>query len=140
MTELTRPDNIADMVRDKVKAALVEIIPQEQWDNLIKAEWEAFFKERTVSGYHSGSGRAETKPSLFTEMIHEEIKSHLKGKIKDRVQEELVGVSWDGKPEGDSLLFKEVVEACAPHIVRAFSREIISNMSMQIRTALGSQF
>jgi hypothetical protein len=134
--EILAPNNLAELVRDKVKMALVDIVPQEQWDRVIKAEWDSFFKERTVPGQYGRS--AEKKPSLFTEMVHEAIRKQLHKKIQEQVETETAGM-WPGNtPEHDGPLVAEIVKECAPHIFQAFARDVMMNVVQNVRTALAS--
>lgn len=72
MGELAKPESIEDVIRDKVRRVIVEAIPDEQVDDLIKKEYDKFFED--VGGYH-------TKPSPFKMMVQAEIESIMSKKI-----------------------------------------------------------
>ena len=47
-TEVTKfdPATYVDKVRDKIKQSLIDIIPDEQWNAMLKAEITMFFESR----------------------------------------------------------------------------------------------
>ena len=86
-TDLVKSDinDAAGQIRDRIKAAFVESIPDEKWDQLIRAEIERFMSPRPIRdnfGRDKGMG-----PSEFTDLCREVFKEVVKKKLAEAVQE-----------------------------------------------------
>ena len=99
--------NLADQIRDKVRTTILNSIPDEQVDKLIKKEWEAFFEIPT----NRNSWDSSPKESPFTSMVKLEIKAVLENKLKEKVQEKLLEfdrLQWDNAGED---AFRKMIQA-----------------------------
>jgi hypothetical protein len=45
------PSRLMEMVRDRIRATYVSLIPEEQWTQLVKKEIESFFTEKETNEY-----------------------------------------------------------------------------------------
>ena len=80
-TEITKPLNMEELVRDKVRQLFMDMIPETAIDSLIKKEWDLFTKD-TVS-YN------KTQPSALTKMVQEQIDKYAREHIIPFVQQRL---------------------------------------------------
>lgn len=68
-------------IREKIKLAFVEMIPDEQWENMLKAEWQLFVESKEIKGQY---GRPdETQPSEFSGICQEVLRDALKDRLKE---------------------------------------------------------
>jgi len=72
-------------LRDKIKTALVDIIPNEKWDAMIKAEVEIFFNVETYQQDNWGN-KIPLKVTYFRnfvlQQLHEEVNKRLQEYFK----------------------------------------------------------
>lgn len=77
--EAFNSNRAAELLRDKVRAAFVELIPEDEWKRMIKAESVAFFEKRTVKksrgGFYSNSFDEVEEPSEFSKVCREELRA-----------------------------------------------------------------
>lgn len=93
-TEVTKFDPAAyvDKVRDKIKQSLVDVIPDEQWNTMLKAEISSFFENRVTSQY----GQQTTHPSEFRRIIAGVIEEETKRRVRDMLNSAEWTSYWDG--------------------------------------------
>lgn len=89
------PANYVDKVRDKIKQSLIDVIPDDQWNTMLRAEIESFFKTRTYSHY----GEQKEQPSEF----HRIVLNVLEEETKKRVRDMLSGSEWVSYWDGTKL-------------------------------------
>lgn len=70
-------DDAAAQLREKIKFAFAELIPDEQWEAMIKSEWEAFTKPSSRGhGYSSEpAGFRKVAESVLREQVNAAMKS-----------------------------------------------------------------
>lgn len=93
-SEVTKFDPAAyvDKVRDKIKQSLIDVIPDEQWNAMLRTEIAAFFENRVTSQY----GQQTTYPSEFRRIVT----SVVEEETKRRIREMLSGPEWESYWDG----------------------------------------
>lgn len=71
------PSKLMDGVKDRIKATFASLIPDEQWQQLVKTQYDAFF-DRPWDGYN----KKET-PSNFDKLCKQILEEVAKEKIKE---------------------------------------------------------
>ena len=116
-----KPTDYVEALRAKIRTALVEIIPDEQWDKLIRLEIAYFFNEKEINPYYY-----HARPEL-TSGFKETVRSILAGLVKERVQDYLNSPEWSEqwKPTlgggGNTMLMSEGVSS----VLRKYGLEIM---------------
>jgi hypothetical protein len=82
------PATYVDKVRDKIKQSLVDVIPDDQWNAMLRAEISSFFENRIEPG--DWNRAATTKLSEFRRIVQ----TVLEEETKKRVREMLSGPDW----------------------------------------------
>ena len=123
-TAIAKPENLADLVRERIKQAFVEIIPKAQWDELIAAEWADFFADK----------KNEPHSSPFARMVKSEIAKEAKAQMTASLETALNDFTWGAEYGTDFV--KELVKACAPAIVEAFTTQLIRSAAWQMQEAV----
>lgn len=88
------PTTYVEKVRDKIKQSLIDVIPDEQWNAMLKAEIEGFFKSKTTSSHY---GEQRELPSEFRRIVL----GVLEEEVKRRVREMLAGPDWQSYWDGN---------------------------------------
>jgi hypothetical protein len=136
-TEL-QMSNLGEVLRDRVRTAIVSAIPDDQIDTLIKAEFENYFKEPTRkqvgSGYHA---KTEEGPTRFELAVRAEIDEQLKPIMKQAVSEVLEGITseWNdnGHQEVRGGLVNELAQQMAPMAIQAFIQQIAGSTVLALQ-------
>lgn len=118
---------LSDVIRNKVRKALVLALPPEDLDKYIKEEWDSFFKEEQL-GYYK-------QPSTFQLMLHEEIQNRVRLQLKKWMDENFEK-TWVGKEE---LLIGEMVEKFTPIVLKRLSYGLASQVLSEISQRLHIQ-
>jgi hypothetical protein len=102
MTEVTKfdPNSYVDKIREKIKQSLVDVIPDDQWNTMLRAEIASFFEVKK-HGYHDGS----PKPSEFQRIVSMAVEEE----TKKRVLAMLNSSEWTGYWEGNKMRAGEEV-------------------------------
>ena len=88
------PATYVDKVRDKIKQSLVDVIPDEQWNVMLKAEISSFFESRTEK--NSWNNEYATKPSEFRRLVGVVLEEETKKRIRDMLNGPDWTSYWDG--------------------------------------------
>jgi len=93
-TEVTKfdPTSYVDKVRDKIKQSLIDVIPDEQWNVMLKAEIEGFFKSKISSHY----GEQREQPSDFRRIVLGVLEEEVKKRVRDMLSSAEWTSYWDG--------------------------------------------
>ena len=96
MTEVAKfdPATYVDKVRDKIKQSLIDVIPDEQWNTMLRAEIEGFFKSKVVSSHYAGDTREQ--PSEFRRIVLIVLEEELKKRVRDMLSGPEWTAYWDG--------------------------------------------
>lgn len=72
------PNAYVEAIRTRIKDALVGMIPDEQWDAMLRQQIDAFMTSKSVSDYH-GSRRVPSElEKIVNDLMTEEVKAHVK--------------------------------------------------------------
>lgn len=121
-TEIEKPLDLAELLREKIKSAFIETIPEPAWDKLIEGEWQRFTTTRGRHGY--------AQQSPLSEMVEEAIRSVVKEEIDKALKQ-----YFEGSPVQAELLSKEAIQAAIPGVIEAFMRSIIEQTVMSAQRA-----
>ena len=86
------PATYVDKVRDKIKQSLIDVIPDDQWNVMLKSEIETFFKSKTFLHY----GEQKEQPSEFRRIVMNVIEEETKRRIRQMLTSPEWSSYWDG--------------------------------------------
>src|SRR5579863_781053 len=119
MSELQKfdPAQLMNGVRDRIKATFVSLIPDEQWESMIKKEVDAFFDEdrKYRSNYETHSQFKDICYSVFKDITREKLHDYMSTFTSD---------VWDnGMPVLNEQLKKALIES-APEILTSMFKSM----------------
>lgn len=84
------PSKLMDGVRDRIKATFISLIPDAQWEQLVKTECDKYFKieEKYCGSYENTSPFGTEVQKLLSEEV--------KIRVKDYLTKEWSTTYWDG--------------------------------------------
>src|SRR3990172_11233815 len=104
-TEVTKfdPATYVDKVRDKIKQSLIDVIPDEQWNTMLKAEISGFFEHRTERDRWGGN--ETTIKSEFHKIVRTVIEEETKKRVRELLNSPEWTSYWDGtkKQAGEEI-------------------------------------
>jgi len=109
------PSQLMQGVKDRIKAEFVGLIPEEQWQEMVKREVDIFFKERD-RGYHSKNHQSD-----FGQLVHNLLRDEVTERINTYLKGEEFETVWTGP--GTATVSKAVKE-----IIIENSGEMLANM------------
>ena len=127
-TEIQEFD-LTTAIRNRVRGVIIDAIPDEQVDEMIRAEFQGFFKERKVN-----YGR-DVAPSRFAELIKKHIEALLNEKIREWLDKNFDQVWSDDDCE---LLVGEMVGEFTPIVQKKMAADIVSRALFEFKNTLNN--
>lgn len=128
--------SLGDAVRDKVRLAMFESIPDEAMDKVIAGEFEKFFSEK--ERIWLGGKNVEVSP--LQKMIKEEIQQQLQVRLKATIQEFLDSKKKDqSQPDFLDQGIKKYCAEIAPLMMKEFFANMAGQAVQQMTNNLNSQ-
>ncbi len=117
--------SLGDTIRDKVRKAMFDAVPEATMDGIIKREFDEYFKK---TQYHNGLNISPFQKQV--QIIMEEIlRSELNAKLHIKLKDAMSGM--DG--ENPNAVMKDLAEMLAPDVLRGIMRNISINIVNEIR-------
>lgn len=114
-----KPQDFQEQLKEKIRAEIGNLIPDEQWTALVKQELDAFFNNK----YEEGVGfQADTfRPAYLTKVCNEEIAKYCREKVQEVLRGEEWQKQWDGKG-------RAIASAAVSEILKQNANEIFASM------------
>jgi hypothetical protein len=120
------PSKLMQGVKDRIKSTFVSLIPDDKWDELVKAEIDAWFKKSTYNN------RYNQEVSSFQIVVEQTLNELAKEKVTD-VLREYTNTQWkDGKPIINEEL-KKIITENADKIFAQVIGQMVQNMLTNVR-------
>lgn len=132
------PANYVEKLRDRMKQSMIDIVPDEQWDAMIRAEFEAFFKERRDPNVYSTPPKM--LPSPFRDAVHGVIEEECKTRVRAMLQsEEWTGI-WDGSKQVAGQQIKDLVREHGAEIMAKWLESAVAQVVQNIQFSQGQRY
>jgi hypothetical protein len=140
--EKFNPQNLMDSVREKIKMSFVGLIPDEEWDKLVKREIDAFFEPQTVKyskkveayGYSTGTTlTAEASESPFRRLVWEHCNDLTVKILKEVITKEYFTDVWTPKEEDLKPKMVELILETAPQSMLNFFQKVMMDQTQDLR-------
>lgn len=112
-TVSTDVKSLNDIVRDKVKETFVNLIPEDQWNELVKKCTDDFVKKELES------------------VIKEELKKKMREKVSEELSSVVYASRWENGRQIPSQLIEMITKTLVPDIVTALMSGIVNEAVMQ---------
>ena len=124
------PATIMQSVKDKIKATFVSLIPDVQWEQMVKSEVDYLFKKKDGNYYSRQYSEFE---ALINTTIHEECKKRLIAYLSSPEFEIIWGAN--GQPVASETIKKLVIDNSGEILAQTFAG-MFANMLLQFRGGL----
>lgn len=125
--------SLGDAVKERVRKAMFDSIPDDVIGQLIAKEFEIYFQD-TKNRYDS-----KTEPSPFTKMLKEEIQKQFKERALEVIKKKIQEVTIDWSNHGSELV-GSLVQEMAPYAMQGMSKFIANDCVNQLRKNLGQGY
>lgn len=143
------PSKLMQGVKDRVKATFVALIPDIQWDEMVKKEIDAFFNKTSkleISNKHEKDNYwnkylvTETEQSPFRAIIWKECLKYTTEKLKEDLTKELFEETYNSETQRydtkDKL--KSIIEDAIPIAITKFFSQIAFSMTANLRNEINN--
>lgn len=114
------PANLTDLVRDRIQKDFVQIIPEENWKQLVEGVVQQFTVKKKRNQYQN-----ERYTSDLEELVYADLETKAKELIKAELNKPEYTSMWNGMNE--TVASAAVQEICQQHGQAVFNK-VISNM------------
>jgi hypothetical protein len=121
------PSTLMQGVKDRIKATFVSLIPDDQWDQMVKKEVDDFFKSIDTS-YNSKNYR-----SAFGDVVRGELEKYVKEKISETLKHPDFDTLWTNNGYNVSEDIKTRLINAAPQIFAATIENAMSTVIMNLK-------
>lgn len=123
--------SLADKLRDRIRSSLGELIPEEQWTALMRAEVDRFLKPRVEGqpGYYQREVPSDFH-TIATQVIGEEVRARLKKHLEESPE-------WKARWSADGGLdclpkrLEEMIERNLPVLMRECVVNLIAGIAQK---------
>jgi hypothetical protein len=148
MNEVSTNVTFVDKVKEKIKNTFADLIPEEQWDEMIQKEINSFFEDKQkitiseIKKYANGSWRneeflvKEMEISPFRAMVYAECIQKTNQTLKETIDKTYFTEIWDKNGKVITEEFKTVITECGPAIAAKFFSNLIGQMTSDMRMSL----
>lgn len=127
------PVQFVDKLRERIKGTLGELIPDDQWDAMMKTEVDRFFNSRVEERNYA---RREI-PSGFTEIVQAEIASYVKVRVQKYLAEDPGWQhKWGEMPPKLDKMIEDNMPVLMREVVAAFFGSLSTMTSMSTVSAI----
>jgi hypothetical protein len=145
-TELTKPKNLEEAMRDKIRIAFAELIPDESLDDLIQKEWVRFAEgEKDRYGNKKEADLTKMIRDAVTEWAKKELAPRIDARISVFFQEhwqvEAGTKTWDEvTDEALKKLVKDSGKTLAEYIMANFTSQVMQGVQGAISQLMNRGF
>lgn len=126
--------SLGDAVKEKVRKAMFDSIPDEAITQLIAKEFEIYFQDVQGDRYNSA-----VKPSPFKQLVKQEVESQFKERIKEVIRKKVgeVTVNWTNN---GSEIVGSIVQEMAPYVQAGITRAIANDCVNILKNSLAGRY
>jgi hypothetical protein len=122
------PNDALKAVKERIKDSFVSIIPDDQWEDMVKKEVSNYFSETTTTSYGNNNTRISAFKSDVHSILSEETKSRVKAYLLENFQQ-----AWEvnGQPKCNQVV-EDIITKNAGKILTDM---IGNNIQMALQSA-----
>lgn len=125
------PSTYVDKLRDVLKTQLVNLIPEEQWTLLVKAEIASFFTDSSKRDHYSGNN--VVVPSEFKKVLGEVMREEAKSRIRAMLTSTEWTGYWDGTKQVAGEAIVDMLKKNGAEIINDWLRQAITQVVQSLR-------
>lgn len=111
------PSALMKGVRDRIKSTFVSLIPDEQWEQMVKKEVDDFLKETT--SYSSNRANSE-----FRNICNQELTEYTKLKLKEILNDKYISSEWINS----GVMVKDAIQEMVTQNMGTIMKNVLGSM------------
>lgn len=121
------PAKLMDGVRDRIKATFVSLIPDDKWEELVKAEVDSFFSKKETNNYNNNR---EYK-SDFDYLVSKYLREEAQRRLVEYMLSDTFNTIWDGygNPIISEAVNKLIIDNAGVMLANMFGGMINSSLT-----------
>ncbi len=128
------PTNFVDKLRDKMKQSMIDLIPEEQWNAMLKAELDSFFSDKTDRNAYSYN----TVPSELKQVIRRILNEEIQKKVREMLHSPEWSAQWKNNEMIAGEKIAELLKEHGAQILNAWLAGAIQQVVTSMRSHSGS--
>lgn len=114
------PSTLMQGVKDRIKSTFVSLIPDDKWDQLVKAEIDIFFNK---DKNENGSGAGNIKVSSFSILVMQQLEIECKKRLKEYLDSVDFNLTYDqyGQKVTSETVKKMMIDNAGEIMINMFS-------------------
>ena len=130
-------ENAAEQLKLKIRNAFVELLPEEQWKDMVETELKRF-TETTTQPKYSGSFEKVEVPSQFSVICREVFGAYIKEEVSKILQSPEWREQWGSGQRGEISAeikawltehSKEIIQSTVQALAGQAAQQLITNMA-----------
>ncbi len=122
------PKDYVQAIRERIRGAIVDVIPPAQWDEMVLAEMKNFMEDHQVRDGYNG---VKIEPSGLKTAIRKMLEDDAKTRVKAMLQSPEWAGHWDSSGSGGRMVSEKVealIKDNASQILSAWIGQAIQNV------------
>lgn len=120
------PATLMQGVKDRIKATFVSLIPDEQWDQMVKKEIDAYFRL-------DSQGYRHELISHFSITVRDVLQKEVYKRVESTLNSPEFSINWTGGKQTLPEIIKSELVTKAPEIFIASIEGMITNVILSMR-------
>lgn len=120
------PATLMQGVKDRIKATFISLIPDEQWDQMVKKEIDAYF-------HSSPQGYRNDMTSNFSLTVRDVLQKEVYKRVESILNSPEFRLEWTGNKQTLPEFIRSELVAKAPEIFIASIDQMITNVILNMR-------
>lgn len=125
------PTAAVNAIRDKIRGAMLDIIPTEQWDALIRAEMTSFMTDRVERRQYGEDVRHEAE---FKKIVRDILRENAEKQVRTLLDQPEWQMHFNGQAHEASDQIKELVLKHSGEILSNWIGMAMQNVVMMMRS------
>jgi len=120
------PATLMQGVKDRIKATFVSLIPDDQWDQMVKKEVDDYFRLYSY-GYRNEN------TSHFTTTVRDVLQKEVYKRVQEVLSSPEFDIEWNGDKQSLTGVIKDELIRKAPEIFIASIEGMVANVVLNMR-------
>jgi hypothetical protein len=121
--------NFVDKLRDRMKQTMIDLIPETQWNSMLKNEIDSFFSDKTNRHAYGN----ETTPSEFKVAVRKVLTEEIQRKVREMLSSEEWSEYWNGMEQMTGEKLGEFIQANGRLILDNWVKGLVANILQSVK-------
>lgn len=133
------PSTLADRLKDRIRNSIADLIPDEQWNEMMKRELHRFFNDTTTTSRGGYYNETKAIPSTFAQVFNEVMVDTTRKQLVEYLNRPEYQPVWNAMGNGTNVpgdAIRKLIAENAPALVEALFAKTFQDIMSSIRNAM----